>query len=107
MRTRPMRPWSDDDVQKLNRLLAQNMPVSRIAHRLRRSQSGVRTRMEDSACTCRQRRLPFHRCGAPSLLLQLLGSVKAGTDSTYKLGQVGEQVTGAESRAGLLHLSAG
>jgi hypothetical protein len=45
MRRLLTRPWTDDDDHILREAVAQRMPVRRIAHKLYRSQSAIRGRM--------------------------------------------------------------
>ena len=45
MREPLIRPWQDDELQKLAALIAKHEPVWRIARKLKRSQSGVRGKM--------------------------------------------------------------
>ena len=45
MRRLLMRPWTDLEVNTLRAMLAKNAPVWRIAHKLQRSESAVRSKM--------------------------------------------------------------
>ena len=45
MRRLLMQPWTDADVELLNEMIAQHEPVWRIARRLHRSESSVRSKL--------------------------------------------------------------
>jgi hypothetical protein len=47
MRRSLTRPWTEPDYEVLQSMIAENAPVYRVAHRLKRSVSSVRTKMNN------------------------------------------------------------